>query len=367
MKRTRLTARRPRAGMPPPPPLSVEILDIAFHRADLANPKGRTKAERDRHRAELKVIRSSATVIRILQAETRRFRRPPVTDFERTLIARRFGEGTLDRSLTRVGRAVDRIRGLQRDSDRAIHSAPGADELGSEVRKFYGRMASHVREVDPDLARLKQIDRFRDDRPRLDPAAPTLVVAGFPNVGKSSLVARLSSARPKVADYPFTTLAISVGHADLGFDRWQVLDTPGVLGRAHRSNPAESEAEAAVEQVASVILFVIDPTPGTDPPLAEQERLLARWKEELPGRPIIEVETKSDLFRRPESDRLQVSSRTGDGIDALWARIREVAATMPKPEAPAPDDEDEGSEFDDAPLDDEVPRSTRYRGRHPVE
>jgi nucleolar GTP-binding protein len=350
--------RRPRAGGERPPPASIEILDIAFHRADLSNPKGRTKAERDRHRAELKVVRSAATVIRLLQTETRRFRRPPLTDFERALIARRFGEGTLERSLTRVGRAVDRIRGLQRDSERAVHGAAGADELGVEVRRFYGRMASHVREVDADLARLKEIDRYRDDRPRLDPAAPTLVVAGFPNVGKSSLVARLSSAHPKVADYPFTTLAIAVGHADLGFDRWQVLDTPGVLGRSHRANPAEAEAKTAVEQVASVILFVLDPTSEADPPLEEQEQLLARWKEELPGRPIIEVETKSDITRRPRSPRLQVSATTGDGIDALWERIRQLAATLP-PREPTPPSDD-GNE----PTDEERSRTTAYRGRH---
>ncbi len=350
-------ARRPsRSGAERPSPASVEILDIAFHRADLSNPKGRTKAERDRHRAELKVVRSAATVIRLLQAETRRFRRPPLTDFERALIARRFGEGTLDRSLTRVGRAVDRIRGLQRDSERAVHHAAGADELGVEVRRFYGRMASHVREIDADLARLKQLDRFREDRPRLDPNAPTLVVAGFPNVGKSSLVARLSSAHPKVADYPFTTLAIAVGHADLGFDRWQVLDTPGVLGRSHRANPAEAEARTAVERAASVVLFVLDPTPGAEPPLEEQEELLARWKRELPGRPILEVETKADLFRRPGSERLQVSSATGEGLDELWERIRGIWSSMPRPER-LPEEED-------APEDEERPRAGAYRGRH---
>lgn len=351
------SARRPsRFGAERPSPASVEILDIAFHRADLSNPKGRTKAERDRHRAELKVVRSAATVIRLLQAETRRFRRPPLTDFERALIARRFGEGTLDRSLTRVGRAVDRIRGLQRDSERAVHHAAGADELGVEVRRFYGRMASHVREIDADLARLKQLDRFREDRPRLDPNAPTLVVAGFPNVGKSSLVARLSSAHPKVADYPFTTLAIAVGHADLGFDRWQVLDTPGVLGRSHRANPAEAEARTAVERAASVVLFVLDPTPGAEPPLEEQEELLARWKRELPGRPILEVETKADLFRRPGSERLQVSSATGEGLDELWERIRGIWSSMPRPERPP--------EEEDAPEDEERPRAGAYRGRH---
>jgi nucleolar GTP-binding protein len=141
-------------------------------------------------------------------------------------------------------------------------------------------------------------------------------------VGKSSLVARLSTARPKIADYPFTTLSIAVGHADLGFDRLQVLDTPGVLGRKGQSNPAETEATTAVGRAATVVLFVIDPTGRSGYSLEEQEALLARWRSEYPDLPIVEVETKSDLGAR-ESDRLQVSAVTGAGMDPLWARLRE--------------------------------------------
>jgi len=158
-----------------------------------------------------------------------------------------------------------------------------------------------------------------------------LVIAGFPNVGKSSLVARLSSAHPKVADYPFTTLSIAVGHADLGFDRLQVLDTPGVLGRAGRANPAEAEARAAVRGVATVVVFVIDPSETCGYSVEEQERLLARWKEEFPQLPIIAVETKCDLVRR-STDRLHVSAITGEGLTTLESQVR--ALVRPRGELP---------------------------------
>jgi nucleolar GTP-binding protein len=237
----------------------------------------------------------------------------------------------MDRSLTRLRRAEERIRGLARDAERATARASGSDELGEQIRTFYGRLSSFVREVDGDIERLRVIDRFLDERPRLDAGTPTLVVAGFPNVGKSSLVARLSSARPKIADYPFTTLSIAVGHADLGFDRLQVLDTPGVLGRRGRTNDAETEATTAVRLGATVVLFVIDPTGASGHTVAEQEALLARWHEEFPKLPILAVDSKCDLARTSDG-RLGVSAVTGEGIEELRRAVRELV--RPRGELP---------------------------------
>jgi len=326
-------SRRSRGKKSAVPPLvpSAEILDTAFHRASLVTPRGPTKAGRDRLRAELKVVRSSSTVVRHLRLESRPLLHPPLSEFEQALVRASFGEGTLERALSRVRRAEERIRGLARDEERATHRASGTEELGGRVRAFYGRLASFVREVDPDLLRLREIIRFLKDRPRLDPAAPTLVVAGFPNVGKSSLVARLSTAHPKIADYPFTTTSIAVGHADLGFDRLQVVDTPGVLGRSNRANPAEVEATTTVRGAATLVLFVIDPTESSEHSIAEQEALLARWREEFPQLPMVVVDTKCDLSRRP-TDHLRVSAVTGEGIDALWKAIRELV--RPRGEMP---------------------------------
>ena len=333
----------------------MEILDIAFHRASLATPHGDTKPERDRLRAKLKIVRSGATVVRHLRLETRRFARPGLTEFERALVAGAFGDGTLDRALTRLRRAEERIRGLARDAEAATRRASGPEELGDQVRAFYGRLSSFVREVDRDLETVRSITEFLRQRPRLDPAAPTLVVAGFPNVGKSSLVARLSSARPKVADYPFTTLSIAVGHADLGFDRLQVVDTPGVLGRAHRTNLAEEEATTAVGRAATVVLFVLDPTGTSGYTLEEQEALLAKWRAEFPQLPIVVVETKADLGRRP-TERLRVSATTGEGIDELWSSLR--SRVEPKGELPPMEEatEEDVPTTPDDPVDDAVVR-----------
>jgi len=352
--------RVPRHSGPPPargdlpPPPSAEVIEHAFHRASLVNPHGKTKPERDRRRAELKVVRSSATIGRHLRLATRELRPPALGEFELSLVEGAFGRGTLARHLLRLRRAEERTRRAAQEAERAIARASGPEELGELVRGFYGRLASFVREIDPDLVGLREIRRFLRERPHLDPGAPRLVVAGFPNVGKSSLVARLSSARPKVAAYPFTTVAIAVGHADLGFDRLQVVDTPGVLGRQGRANPAEVEAETTVARAATVVLFVLDPTGTAGYPIEEQERLLGRWREEFPNLPIIPVDTKCDLLRRP-GDHLRVSAKTGEGLPELWTELHRRL----RPQGPMPPVQ-EALEVPDvpepAPADDPLPR-----------
>ncbi|MCI4328887.1 MAG: 50S ribosome-binding GTPase, partial [Thermoplasmata archaeon] len=236
-------------------------------------------------------------------------------------------------------RAETRIRGLSRDEQRGLRTTDRSEEFAESVRRFYGRLASFLREVDPDLQRLRDAAYFLKQRPQIDPAIPTVVVAGFPNVGKSSLVAALSTARPKIATYPFTTLAVSVGHADLGFDRLQLMDTPGVLGRARKENPAEAEAEAAVQHAATLVLFVIDPSESCGYTRAEQQVLLEKWHHELPGIPMLEIETKSDLVKEAGSKRLQVSAKTGEGLDELREIIQGRLAVL-KPSVPPPIEED---------------------------
>lgn len=320
-------AQRPGAGPP-----SSAILDAAFRRAHRATPHGQGRDERDRRRAQLKIIRSAAVSIRHLRIATRPLTHPRPAPFLGKLLDQKFGDGAVDRSLRRIRRAEERIRTLLQEEQRNLGSSEGHEGNAELVRRFYGRLASHLREVDPDLLLVQAAVRYLKDRPTLDPSVPTVVVAGFPNVGKSSLVAALSTARPKVADYPFTTVAIAVGHADLGFDRLQILDTPGVLGRRKVGNAPEQEAEAAVHNAGTLVLFLLDPSESCGYPMAEQRTLLARWREELPGVDFLEVDTKADLSP-PVPGHLAVSAKTGSGLDALRSEIQRKLAARKAPPA----------------------------------
>ena len=318
---------------------SSAILDTAFRTAYRATPHGETPFERARRRAQLKIVRSGAVALRHLRLAGKPFGKPGLSPFEAQLLAKSFGPGSLERALRRLGHAESRIRGLSQEELRRLKGGATKEEFADSVRRFYGRLASFLREIDPDLQQLAGMAHFLKRRPRLSADEPVVVVAGFPNVGKSSLVAALSTARPKIADFPFTTLSIAVGHADLGFDRLQVLDTPGVLGRRQKENPAEVEAETAVRHAATLVVFVLDPSERCGYPMAEQELLLARWRSELPNVPILEVETKADVFRTG-SLRPAVSAETGEGLDALRAQIRQALAAWRPPVIETPPEPD---------------------------
>lgn len=344
------------------------ILDIAFRKAYRATPHGAERFDRGRRRALLKMVRSTAVALRQLGLRTARFHPDRVGEFDRRLIDRRFGVPALPRALERVRRAEDRIRGLSRDGQADLRRASDEEEFGAAVRQLYGRLASFLREVDPDLILLAEIERFLKDRPHLEAGVPTVVVAGFPNVGKSSLVARLSTARPEIAGYAFTTTSISVGHAVFGFDRMQIVDTPGVLGRTRRTNPAEAEALEAIGHAGQVILFVLDPSEACGYPRADQEALLVRWRQAYAALPILEVETKADL-PHPASGRLEVSATTGAGIDALRALLADTlrrvapAPAMPPLEPSARDPEPEGVGPEDGGESAEAPPTGSARKR----
>jgi GTP1/Obg family GTP-binding protein len=147
-----------------------------------------------------------------------------------------------------------------------------------------------------------------------------------------------------------------------------VVDTPGVLGRKSRSNPAEAEAETTVDRAATVVLFALDPSGTAGYTAEEQESLLERWKEEYPTLPILAVETKADVFRRP-NDRPKVSAVTGEGVDEVLREIRELV--KPKGEMPPLEesmiDEAETDHFDVGESSQErspAARGPRRRGAH---
>jgi GTP-binding protein len=159
-------------------------------------------------------------------------------------------------------------------------------------------------------------------------------LVGFPNAGKSTLISRISAARPKIAAYPFTTLEPNLGVAQVdGFRSFVVADIPGLIEGAHLGHGLGIQFLRHIERTRLLAHLVdVSEATGRDPVNDFQVVMdeLASFSAELAAKPMIVVATKMDVAQDPErvealrnlaAERglafLAISSATGQGVDAL--------------------------------------------------
>lgn len=170
-------------------------------------------------------------------------------------------------------------------------------------------------------------------------------LVGFPNAGKSTLLGALSEAKPKVANYPFTTLQPSVGVLEFkGFSRGSVADIPGLIEGAHENVGLGHDFLRHIMR-CKLLLFVVD-TPGSEDrdPIEDLQKLrteIKLYNEELAARDWLIIANKMDLedaderlgyirSRFPKVEVISVSAATGDGVEALKQRLGELIGHRPE-------------------------------------
>jgi GTP-binding protein len=165
-----------------------------------------------------------------------------------------------------------------------------------------------------------------------------VAIVGFPNVGKSTLISRLSAAKPKIADYPFTTLEPNLGvvRTDDGFEM-VLADIPGLIEGASEGKGLGHQFLRHVERArALLVLLDLAPYDGVSP--EEQERVLLQelgnYRPDLLDRPRIVMGSRADMAPDSEFDGETVSSMTGAGIAPLIGALVQMvgAARQEEPE-----------------------------------
>ncbi|MEM0449696.1 MAG: GTPase [Methanomassiliicoccales archaeon] len=299
-----------------------ELLDKAFGRSVKISKKGEGGLDSKRRTAMARISAAGdilhGTLIKYVKAFPSMERRE---DFHMELIDILVGLDALKKSLSALSWAADRCRYLSREYARRAKSCSTVEELQRVRKEYFGRTASVIDQISSDLEFVAKSREALKTIPALEMELPTVVVAGHPNVGKSQLVERISSAKPKIAPYPFTTQGISVGHFFHKYRKIQVIDTPGLLDREFETrNAIEKQAVLALKYLADVIVFLIDPSETSGYSLKEQLSLLESVKRAFPDITLIEVENKSDLVRS-DSQRLKISALRNEGVDTLMKII----------------------------------------------
>lgn len=195
-------------------------------------------------------------------------------------------------------------------------------EAATRQRKqAFARIASVVEEVADDLEALEAARQELAAIPGIDPSAPTIVLAGYPNVGKSSLLNAVTRASGDVATYPFTTTRIGIGHIEHRHVQYQLIDTPGLLDRPEADrNEIERQTIAALEHLADCVVILLDASETCGYPLSAQLALRDELRDRFAtaGVPVITACNKADLSTDVDADFF-VSVTEDDGVDELLA------------------------------------------------
>jgi len=177
------------------------------------------------------------------------------------LIEIEFDRGEISRAIRCVSQSRKLVDSFFKKYRVLLMAAGGAREMAGVASEARGRMMSTIKKCRRGLETLRRLLVFLQHLPAIDPTLPTVIVAGPPSSGKSTLVRSVSRAKPMVSPYPFTTKQVHVGHFYVGDEKVQVIDTPGILDREPTEmNPVELRAAAALEELEGAILFLFDPT-----------------------------------------------------------------------------------------------------------
>ncbi|XP_059475500.1 nucleolar GTP-binding protein 1 [Neocloeon triangulifer] len=163
-------------------------------------------------------------------------------------------------------------------------------------RAALGRMATIMKRQGPNLSYLESVRQHLARLPSIDPYTRTILLCGFPNVGKSSFINKITRADVEVQPYAFTTKALYVGHMDYRYLRWQVIDTPGILDKPlEERNTIEMQAVTALAHLRACVVYMMDLSEQCGKTLEEQVKLFESIKPLFANKPLIVAFNKIDV------------------------------------------------------------------------
>jgi nucleolar GTP-binding protein len=240
--------------------------------------------------------------------------------FYRELLQLRLSVDKLKKSLGAVQWASQTIEKIIRTQLPALRRTLNKQIIQPKYREILGRISSVLTQIDEHLHLLVKAQLMFKEFPEIQDI-PTVVIAGYPNVGKSSLLRQLSNAKPAVAQYPFTTQQIYVGHM-LYKEKYithkiQLIDTPGLLDRPlSKRNMIEKQAIAALRFLGDLILLISDPSETCGYSLDDQNQLKQQINELYQEVQMVEIENKVDVFRS-DSNNIKISCNDITNIDEV--------------------------------------------------
>lgn len=180
-------------------------------------------------------------------------------------------------------------------------------------------MATIMKRQNEALEFLEEVRKHLSRLPNIDPTARTLLICGYPNVGKSSFLNKVTRADVDVQPYAFTTKSLFVGHLDYRYMRWQVIDTPGILDHPlEEMNNIEMQSITALAHLKACVLYFMDLSEQCGYSVEAQCQLYHAIKPLFANKPTVLVLNKADVTKlddlSPETRAMVEEIVNSDGI-----------------------------------------------------
>ncbi|EEP77597.1 nucleolar GTP-binding protein 1 [Uncinocarpus reesii 1704] len=238
-------------------------------------------------------------------------------------------------ALGQLSTAKRLVETVSRDYVRLIKYAQSLFQCKQLKRAALGRMATICKRLKDPLVYLEQVRQHLGRLPSIDPNTRTLLICGYPNVGKSSFLKSITKADVDVQPYAFTTKSLFVGHFDYKYLRFQAIDTPGILDHPlEEMNTIEMQSITAIAHLRSAILYFMDLSEQCGYSVSDQIKLFNSIKPLFSNKLVFIVVNKIDVMRpedldpttKEELDKLltvsgvellQLSCTTTEGVTAV--------------------------------------------------
>lgn len=328
-------------------PSSKELLDIAFKRAMKSSAQVSKNAPIIIKAKKKESKRIKVAIEQLINRILRIIKMVPIIDdlpdFYKELASILVDIDKLKLTLGKLNGILPILSQIDREHRSKLNRIEAPNEGDRLRRAAFGRVSSIINKQNKNLKYLNEIRGRLREIPSINYTMPCVVVAGYPNVGKSSIVKNISTNKKiEVQEYPFTTKKLNMGHLELErrFDkiRIQCLDTPGILDRpmAKRNN-IELQAILALRLISDLILFIFDPTPASGYNVESQIELYNEIKQNFSKERHIEIVVvfnKMDLAKDSEirylKDTLNLkddefyltNALTGENLDKLITDLK---------------------------------------------
>lgn len=310
-----------------PVPTSQEFLDIVLSRTQRRLPtqiRSGFKISRIRAFYTRKVKYTAETFAEKLSAILEGFPRlSDVHPFHKDLLNTLYDADHFRIALGQLSTAKHLIETVARDYVRLLKYGQSLFQCKNLKRAALGRMATICKRLRDPLLYLEQVRQHLGRLPSIDPNTRTLLICGYPNVGKSSFLKNVSRADVDIQPYAFTTKSLFVGHFDYKMLRFQAIDTPGILDHPlEEMNTIEMQSITAIAHLRSAILYFMDLSEQCGYTVQAQMQLFQSIKPLFSNKLVFLVINKIDVTRPEDLDpetrsQLQSLIDSTDNIEML--------------------------------------------------